>query len=338
MTVLLRCDLTRLPTDATPDLFAPHISAPQFRLGEITIALQWADRFHADTLVGGRDQIGLARFEAMPPEPGAKGSWRCWIETVALGRRRIGGRLVRYRHVWRSDIFAAKALPAADQAMGAHHYGLNWPIDRGGGVLQIELVRPGMRDAPIPPAQIDEILAAFTIAPTPPGHIVASDARISGDVLEISVTTLPKITRDWGTINPCRFTGGYVFWDIRLSGLGKAQSLPISPRGVTLEQKLASLTDFADRWDAALTRLPELLARGVARLIEELAGYGEDVSAPAVIDHFLRFDTAPPGEDDDPGTDLRLISDVHGRDSDDIEIYSGTIEIDQTCKIVTRAE
>lgn len=337
MQPLLRCDLTRLPTDATPEMFAPRLMAPQFRVGDITIALQWANRTLADAIIGGRDQIGLGRFATTPPDPNTKASWQCWVETVELGRRRVGGRLVRYRHVWRSEKFPTETLPPADEAMGTHHYGLSWPIDRG-GLLQIELVRAGARNAPIPTAQLDDILSAFTIAPTLPSHVVASDVRISDGVLDISATAVPKITRSWGTIQPHRFDAAPASWNLRFSGLGKAQSILISTLGKSIDEKVTNLTKIADRWDATFSRLPELLSRGVALLAEELVGYGETAFDVAVLDHHLRFDFIPPTEDDDPDSRLRLISEVQGQSSNDISVLTGTIEIDEAGNLVTRAE
>ncbi len=339
---LLQCDLTRLPTDATEEMFAPYLMAPQFHLGEIAVALQWVSRSLADSIIGGRDEVGLGRFETMPPDPSSKASWQCWVDTVELGRRRVGGRTVRFRHVWQSEKFPATSLPEADAAMGTHHYGLNWPIDRGGGLLQIELVCPGVRDAPIPPAQLADILSAFTIAPTLPGHVVQSEARIAGDMLELSGVVVPKITRSWGTIQPRQFDAGHTSWNLRFSGLGKARSILVSAPGADLDAQVASLAAFADRWDAALTKLPELLSRGVALLIEEMAGYGEPVEDLATLDHHLYFDFAPPTEDDDPEKDdpdsrLRLISEVEGRNSDDESVLSGKIEIDAAGNLETQA-
>lgn len=341
-TTLLRCDLTRLPTDATEEMFAPRLMAPQFRVGDITIALQWLNRTLADGVIGGRDEVGLVKYEAMPPDPNAKRSWRRWVDTVELGRRRVGGRVVRYRHVWKSESHPARELPKADAAAGTHHYGLNWPIDRGGGLLQIALTCPGLRNAPIPPDQLDDILQAFTIARTLPDEIVASQARIAGDVLELTAEVTPKITRSWGTIQPRRFDAGHRSWTLRFSGLDKAQSIGVPSWGASLDEQVAGLEAFADRWDATLSRLPELLARGVALMIEEMAGYGQPVGYLATLDHYLSFDHVPPTEDDDPAQDdpdsrLRLFSHVEGRDSDDVSALSGAIEIDAAGNLEVQA-
>lgn len=85
---LLQCDLTRLPTDATEEMFAPYLMAPQFHLGEIAIALQWVSRSLADSVIGGATKLGLAGLKPCRPIPvpkrhGSAGSIRSNLASVA---------------------------------------------------------------------------------------------------------------------------------------------------------------------------------------------------------------------------------------------------------------
>ncbi|TKW67620.1 MAG: hypothetical protein DI616_04695 [Paracoccus denitrificans] len=264
----LRCDLARLPADPNPDPenFQSYNLSPQFQIGDFSLALQWVTPSLAAMYIGGGLNIGLRRYCSAEPDPVTGSLLRSWKDTGQAQKWRVGGRLVHYRHVWNSDSAAPHALPKPDTMQGEHRHGFSWPYDRGGSLLQVAIIHRGPRDAPAPPALLDDILAAFTLSPTVDAHLVTAVPSVRDGILELGGIVVPKISRDWGVIVPRPFDGGRPSYNLRVSAMPDLAPIYAPARGRDMEETSASLLALADRWDVVLTRLPEILADAVMRL------------------------------------------------------------------------
>lgn len=162
------------------------------RIGEVILSIRWLEKYLVNAFAGGHENPQLRK------KIGTEGEF--WEDCTEMGKRRLGGRLVHYRHVWSSISRPCADAINPDTADGIHTHSWYWPVDRGRVVLLVIIEKAGGRgtrdDTVFAPA-----LSAIKLAPTAAGHLVDVSAEITETGLVLSASTLPKIARPWGTLS-----------------------------------------------------------------------------------------------------------------------------------------
>lgn len=248
--------------DAAADLraFLPGFSKSQFQINDLSVAIRWLPPGWHHTLVGGGATVGLRRLHASATHEESDEDWFVWDDCIEIDKQKIGGRLVHFRHVWTSVNFSRTNAGAPDVFDGFHKWAWTWPVDRMGVLMQVFIQRRGFVYESETSAEMQRILSNLTLYPTDPGHLIEAHAEIASGKLQITAVALDKITKPWGTIQPCPLTNRRS-WTLRLSSNRIHEPVNLSPKGASIDEKIKNADAFAERWGAVLSDIDRWIDR-----------------------------------------------------------------------------